>query len=270
MLALLRPPGDLATAVPSSSGLPPRPRVSLLTTTTFEAAINLVSAGKATGAIVPRGVAAGVSGWKVGSGVEVPPTSPATFGSPGPIRLVVRRESVAGTRLPTGRLAPRDRPFRFGFMPTPWGLPVDALVGGLIPQLVQAIAGSPIHADGLPLVDGGRWEAFATEIEAVTALVDDRADAAVLWPEGAAYALRNPAFALAATLPPSGGWYEGVPPVIVGTVPAALEAWVTALGAAMDGPDALALVRLAFPERDPLTLAGAIALRRPDWSPPSA
>lgn len=155
-------------------------------------------------------------------------------------------------------------------MPMPWGLPVDALVGGLIPQLVQAIAGSPIHADGLPLVDGGRWEAFATEIEAVTALVDDRADAAVLWPEGAAYALRNPAFALAATLPPSGGWYEGVPPVIVGTVPAALEAWVTALGAAMDGPDALALVRLAFPERDPLTLAGAIALRRPDWSPPSA
>jgi hypothetical protein len=27
------------------------------------------------------------------------------------------------------------------------------------------------------------------------------------------------------------------------------------------------LLRLAYPERDPLTLAGAVALRRPDWSP---
>jgi hypothetical protein len=122
--------------------------------------------------------------------------------------------------------------------------------------------------DGLPLVDGGRWEAFASEIEAVTALVDDRADAALLWPEGAAYALRDPAFALAATLPTTGAWAEGATPVVVGSVPAALEAWLSALGAALDGPHALALLRLAYPERDPLTLAGAVALRRLDWSPP--
>ena len=270
VLALMRPPADLAAAVPSTVDLPPRPPISLRVTTTFEAAIDLVAKGTASGAIVPRGTATGVAGWKVGNGVEIPPISPATLGSPGPIRLVVRRESVAGPRLSTGRLAPRDRPFRFAYLPTPWGLPVDTLVGGVVPQLVAAVAGSALHVDGLPLVDGGRWEAFATEIEAITALVDDRADAAVLWPEGAAYALRNPAFALAATLAPSGAWADGATPVIVGTIPAALEAWLTALGAALDGPEALSLLRMALPERDPLTLAGAVALRRADWSPPTS
>ena len=268
ILALMRPPADLAAAVPSTANLPPRPQISLRVTTTLDGAIDLVASGKASAAIVPRGTASGVTGWKVGNGAEIPPISPANLGSPGPIRLVVRRESVAGPRLPTGRLAPRDRPFRFGYMPTPWGLPVDTLVGVVAPQLVRAVAGSSLHVDGLPLVDGGRWEAFATEIEAITALVDDRADAAVLWPEGAAYALRNPAFALAATLAPSGAWADGATPVIVGTIPAAFEAWLTALGAALDGPEALALLRLALPERDPLTIAGAVALRRADWSPP--
>lgn len=267
VLALLRPSGDIAVAVPSTVGLPPRPPVSLRVTTSFDAAIDLVAKGRAAGAIVPRGTASGITGWKVGEGIQVPPISPANLGMPGPIRLVVRRESVAGLRLPTGRLAPRDRPFRFAYMPTPWGLPVDALVGSVVPLLVRAVAGSPLRVDGLPLVDGGRWEAFGTEVEATTALVDDRADAAVLWPEGAAYALRNPSFALAATISSSGTSAEGATPVIVGAIPPALEAWVTALGAALDGPEALGLLRLAFPERDPLTLAGAVALRRADWSP---
>lgn len=266
ILALMRPPADLAAAVPSTANLPPRPQISLRVTTTLDGAIDLVASGKASAAIVPHGTASGVTGWKIGNGAEIPPISPANLGSPGPIRLVVRRESVAGPRLPTGRLAPRDRPYRFGYLPTPWGLPVDTLVGGFVPQLVRAVAGSSLHVDGLPLVDGGRWEAFATEIEAITALVDDRADAAVLWPEGAAYALRNPAFALAATLASP----KSASPVIVGSIPAALEAWVTALGAALDGPEAFALLRLALPERDPMTLAGAVALRRADWSPPTS
>jgi ABC-type amino acid transport substrate-binding protein len=132
---------------------------------------------------------------------------------------------------------------------------------------MRAVAGSPLHVDGLPLVDGGRWEAFPTEIEAITALVDDRADAAVLWPEGAAYALRTPTFALAATISSTEVWAEAATPVIAGTVPAAFEAWVTTLSAALDGPHALALLRLALPERDTLTLAGAVALRRADWLP---
>jgi hypothetical protein len=269
IIALMRPTADLGVAVPSTATLPPRPPVSLRIATTHEGALELVAKGKAIGAVVPRGTASGVGGWKVDNGVEVPPISPATLGSPGPLRLVVRRESVAGPRLPSGRLAPRDRPFRFAYMPLPWGLPVDALVGGVVPELISAVAGSPIHVDGLPLVDGGRWEAFATEVEAVTALVDDRADAAVLWPEGAAYALRNGAFALGATLAPNSAWANSVTPVIVGTIPASLEAWVTVLGAALDGPNALALLRLALPERDTLTLAGAVALRRADWSPPT-
>ncbi|MFM7197387.1 MAG: hypothetical protein ACKO2D_05805 [Chloroflexota bacterium] len=267
LFAMARPSDALAAAVPSTASLPPRPVISLRIATTIDGAINLVSTGTARAAVVPRGTAAATPGWKSGPGIEVTPISPAALGSPGPVRLVVRRESVAGPRLASGRLAPRVRPYRFAYLPTPWGLPVDALVGGVIPQLVQAVAGSPINVDGLPLVDGGRWEAFATEIEAVTALVDDRADAALLWPEGAAYALRDPAFALAATLATSSAWAEGATPVVVGSVPATVEAWLTTLGAALDGPDALALLRLAYPERDPLTLAGAVALRRPDWSP---
>ena len=278
VLALLRPPADLAAAVPATVGLPPLGPLRLRVTTTFAAALDLVARGHVAGAVVPRGVATGLGGWKVPDTAVPRPTAgsplvaPANLGGPGPLRLVVRRESVAGPRLPNGRLARgdrpfRDRPFRFAYAPPPWGLPVDALVGGAIPDLLRATAGSPLNADGLPLGDGGRWQGFETEVQVVTALVDDRADAAVLWPEGAAYALRNPAFALAATLPPRGEWADGMTPVIVGTIPPALEAWVTALGAALDGPAALALLRLALPERDPLTLAGAVALRREDWLP---
>ena len=269
VFALMRPPGVIVGAVPSTVELPPRPPVSLRVTTTVDGAVDLIRRGQATAAIVPRGSATGITGWKLANGVEVPPVSPATFASPGPIRLVVRRDSVGGPRLASGRLAPRDRPFRFAYLPTPWGLPIDALVGEVIPRFVRAVTGSS-DFDGLPFIDGGRWEAFATENEAVNALVDDRADAAALWPEGAAYALRNPAFALAATLEPTGRWAEAATPVIVGTVPPAVEAWITALGSALDGPHAVALLRAALPERDPLTLAGAAALRHADWTPPSA
>ena len=119
VFALMRPPGEIVGAVPSTVELPPRPPVSLRVTTTVDGAVDLIRRGQATAAIVPRGSATGITGWKLANGVEVPPVSPATFASPGPIRLVVRRDSVGGPRLASGRLAPRDRPFRFAYLPTP-------------------------------------------------------------------------------------------------------------------------------------------------------
>ena len=265
---LVRPVEDVSRLLDRRSALPTRPTVALRQVASIMEVMNLASRREVQAAVIPEGATRSdrAHEW-VRSDADVPRPWPPTgsvagdpVGDQVPLTLVIRQSVMNEAINRDGSWTGAKRMPVFGHAAPPAGAPTSIVIKDIVPDVSPVL---PVRFGALPLGDPNRWVAFPSDEAVVTAIVDDRCDVALLNPEAIAIA-RNVApigFETAVRPAHPEGWARNTCPVLIGNdLPETLAQWLRALREGLRGPASTDLYRLAFPERDPLTLAVAASV----------
>ena len=262
---LVRPVEAVTRLLKRQSALPTRPTVALRQVASIKEVMDLASRREVQAAVIPEGAthADRAREW-VRSDADLPRPWPPTgslvgdpVGDEVPLTLVIRQSVMNEAINRDGSWTGAKRMPVFGHVAPPAGAPTTMVIKDIVPDVTSVV---PVRFGDLPLGDPNRWIAFPSDEAIVTAIVDDRCDVALLNPEAIAIARNVAPIGFDIVIHPShpDGWAHNACPVLIGNeLPGALGQWLLALREGLRGPASTDLYRLAFPERDPLTLAVA-------------
>ena len=260
---LVRPVEAVTRLLDRQSALPARPTVALRQVSSIKEVMDLASRREVQASVIPEGATRPdrAREW-VRSDADLPRPWPPTgslvgdpVGDEVPLTLVIRQSVMNEAINRDGSWTGAKRMPVFGHVAPPAGAPTTMVTKDIVPDVSSVL---PVRFGDLPLGDPNRWVAFPSDEAIVTAIVDDRCDVALLNPEAIAIA-RNVApigFEMPVYTVRPDGWATNSCPVLIGhDLPEPLGQWIRATRDGLRGPASTALYRLAFPERDPLTLA---------------
>ncbi len=262
---LVRPVEAVTRLLDRQAALPTRPPVALRQVASIKEVMDLASRREVQASVMPKGatLADRAREW-VRSDVELPRPWPPTgilvgdqVGDEVPLTLVIRKSVMDEATNRDGTWTRANRLPVFGHVAPPAGVPTAMVIKDIVPDISPIL---PKRLGDLPLGDPTRWVTFPSDEAIVTAIVDDRCDVALLNPEAIAIARNVAPIGLELLVHPTlpDGWAHHACPVQMGNeLPETLGQWINALRAGLRGPASTDLYRLAFPERDPLTLAVA-------------
>ena len=260
---LVRPVEAVTRLLDRQTKLPPRPPVALRQVASLSEVMNLASRREVDASVMPKGaMLANLAREWVRPGADMPSPWPPTglvvgdpVGDEVPLTLVIRQSVMNASIDRDGFWTGAKRPPVLGHVAPPAGVPTTMVVKDIVPDVSS---GLPSRFGFLPLGDPNRWVSFPSDEAIVTAIVDDRCDVALLNPEAIAMA-RNVAplgFEMQVHAVSPDGWAHNSCPGLIGNeFPEPLRQWIRATRDGLRGPAPTDLYRLAFPERDPLTLA---------------
>ncbi|MSQ43911.1 MAG: hypothetical protein EXR45_06855 [Chloroflexi bacterium] len=260
---LVRPVEAVTRLLDLQTKLPTRPLVALRQVASIRGVIDLASRREVEAAVVPKGatLADRAREW-VRADSDMPGPWPPTgiligdpVGDEVPLTLVIRQSVMNEVIDRDGYWTGAKRPPVFGHVAPPVGVPTTMVIKDIAPDISPAL---PARFGALPLGDPNRWVAFPSDEAIVTAIVDDRCDVAMLNPEAIAIARKVApiGFEMQVHASRPDGWARNACPVLIGNdLPKPLGQWIRAIRDGLRGPGGTDLYRLAFPERDPFTLA---------------
>ena len=260
---LMRPVEAVTRLLDRQTKLPARPPVALRQVGSIREVMDLASRREVEAAVMPKGALLADYAWEwVRADADMPRPWPPTgiligdpVGDEVPLTFVIRQSVMNEAIDRDGFWTGAKRPPVLGHVAPPAGVPTTMVIKDIVPDVSPVL---PARFGALPLGDPNRWVGFPSDEALVTAIVDDRCDVALLNPEAIAIA-RNVApigFEMPVYTVRPDGWATNSCPVLIGhDLPEPLGQWIRATRDGLRGPASTALYRLAFPERDPLTLA---------------
>ena len=258
----MRPVEAVTRLLDRQTKLPTRPTVALRQVASIREVMDLASRREVEAAVMPKGamLADHAREW-VRADADMPRPWPPTgihvgdpVGDEVPLTLVIRQSVMNEAINRDGFWTGAERPPVLGHVAPPAGVPTTMVINNIVPDVSPVL---PARFGALPLGDPQRWVAFPSDEAIVTAIVDDRCDVALLNPEAIAIARNVAPIGFEMLVHPlPDGWAHNACPALVGNdLPEPLLQWIRALREGLRGPASTDLYRLAFPERDPLTLA---------------